>query len=185
LNDFKPRDPLAPKYKSSHFNRHPSRRRRNYILSRTDVEMTIRVKARVWSDQTNKKWTLFRVHKNGTIFVQHYDDESWWIPAYETDLSYRQEQQIRYICWGSAVMWAVYRTLSEVPRMSVGMRFWIRGEPENDGLWELVDYFHSAGGVRITRLLPNYFLWSMNRFRRINGVPWIRRYHDCKECFPD
>lgn len=162
--------PIEP---STHAKRHPSKRRRKYIESETEEEKTINIGCRVWDGDTKHTKHRFRVHKNGTIFVEK--EPGWWVQSYLTDMTYRQERQMRYIVWGSTREADTYTCLTNVPRMEVGARFWIRGEPENDGYYEFVDYLRSGGGVRIRRLLPDYCLMSESRLNRISNTPWESR----------
>lgn len=160
-----------PKVQSStgHATRHPSKRKRKYILEDKPDEKTIRIRCRCWQSDSYSEYHTLRVHKNGTIHVLH---GTWWIEADETDLTYRQQRQMRYICWGSTREVDSYSKLAEVPRTEVGRRFWIRGEPENDGLYELVDYFHSGGSVRLRRVLPNYQSMELRKLDRTSSTPW-------------
>lgn len=104
-----------------------------------------------WDESKNTR-CIVRVHSNGTILVQW---RGTWIDACQTDLTHDQLARIRNRWWGRPLN-GTYKRLSDVPRMMVGHRFWIRGEPENDGLWEFSSYFNANGGVRIRRVLPNY-----------------------------
>jgi hypothetical protein len=185
LADFKPRlFDSKPRYlNSTHRARHPTRRKLPYVLAETETEKTIRIRCRVWSWQAEKEWTVLRVHINGSIFVEH--PELGWVQSYQTDMTFRQERQMRYIAWGSTKDVNTYRRLADVPRMETGYKFWLKGEPENDGLYATTNYMHSGGGVRLRRILPDYCSYKLERVYRTSNTPWTRENHHCDQCYPN
>ena len=148
---------------------HPTNRRRKYVLKETETYKIIKVRMKVMDTDPKRMWTILRVHLNGTIHVLRNES---WMEIEDTDVSFRQQTQLRYITWGSTREIRSYRCASYVPRMRVGDRFKIYGEPENNGWYEMVDYMHSGGGVRARRILPDYTSAAMSRLDRISNTPW-------------
>lgn len=170
----------AEKRRHNYADIHPWNRRRKYVLQESEVHKVIKIRCRVFNDEPKRHWTIIRVHLSGAIHILVSDR---WIDVWDTDVSPRMQAQIRFITWGSTREVQSYRLLEYVPRMRLGDRFRIFGDPENNGWYEFVDYMHSAGGVRLRRILPDYWYVEFDRLNRISNTPWTPENHPCEGCY--
>lgn len=123
-----------------------------FFLERTNARWKyVRCKVRAWGLDLPDRYERLRCDIAGNIEVWR---EGFWLGDEFHQLSYRQSQRIHRRLWPTPENYQVFQSLSQVPMLHLGKRFWIKGTPEQDGLWKVAGF--AEGKMRLWRLLPDY-----------------------------